>query len=81
MTSDQLEDPVYIAGAVNPIFKTFKKYNEHFDVLIPVDKASQSNDKLSLQNTNLVSGNGGSFEALKGAQQSYVMQNNNKEKN
>lgn len=28
-----------------------------------------------------MTGNGGSFEANKGVQQSYVMQNNNKEKN
>jgi hypothetical protein len=54
LSSDQLEDPVYIAGAVNPIFRTFKKYNELFDVLIPVDKASQSNDKTTIQNTNLI---------------------------
>jgi hypothetical protein len=54
LSSDQLEDPVYIAGAVNPIFRTFKKYNELFDVLIPVDKASQSNDKSTIQNTNLI---------------------------
>lgn len=33
-----LEEPVYIAGVINPIFKSGKKFQELYDVLVPIDK-------------------------------------------
>ena len=41
---DLLEDPVYIAGVINPIFRQSKKFQELYDILIPIDKG-QSNGK------------------------------------
>lgn len=35
-----LEQPVYIAGVINPIFKSGKKFQELYDVLVPIDKPS-----------------------------------------
>jgi hypothetical protein len=35
-----LEEPVYIAGVINPIFKSGKKFQELYDVLVPIDKPS-----------------------------------------
>ena len=34
-SSHVLEDPVYIAGVINPIFKS-KQYSEMYDVIIPI---------------------------------------------
>jgi len=39
-TNDLLEESVYIAGVINPIFKSGKKFQELYDVLIPIDKPS-----------------------------------------
>ena len=40
-----LEEPVYIAGVINPIFKSGKKFQDLYDVLVPIDKPSGDTKK------------------------------------
>jgi hypothetical protein len=37
---DLLEDSVYIAGVIHPLFKSGKEFQSLYDVLIPIDKPS-----------------------------------------
>ena len=41
-TEDQLDDAVYIGGVINPLFKSSKKFQERYDVLICIDKPNGS---------------------------------------
>jgi hypothetical protein len=37
-SQDLLDDPVYIAGVIHPLFKSGKEFQKLYDVLIPIDK-------------------------------------------
>lgn len=39
-TSYCLEDSCYIAGVINPMFKSGKKFEENYDVIVPLDRKS-----------------------------------------
>ena len=47
-TSYCLEDQCYIAGVINPMFKSGKKFEENYDVIVPLDRKSQI--KISMNN-------------------------------
>lgn len=44
-SSYNLEESVYIAGVINPMFKTSKKFQEFYDVIIPIDKPNENVNK------------------------------------
>jgi len=69
-TEDQLDDPVYIGGVINPLFKSSKKFQEMYDVLICIDKPGDKTNNLHASH---------SHDQPK-APLSFVIPNNNKEK-
>jgi hypothetical protein len=44
-SNDLLEQNQYIAGVINPIFKTGKKFQELYDVIVIIDKPSGQDQK------------------------------------
>ena len=44
-TSDLLEDCVYIGGVINPLFKSSKAFKDNYDVLIPIERPTDTKQK------------------------------------
>jgi hypothetical protein len=56
-SNDQLEQNVYIGGVINPMFKSGKKFQEQYDVLVPIDKPTSEQERKKQQQLYVIQNN------------------------